>query len=79
MFPEKLNVAVIGPAGMTGSYAVVELLKRGHNVTGISRHPAAVGTHERYTIRPLNFDEASISEIAEAFTGFDCIVKLPSH
>jgi putative NADH-flavin reductase len=72
---KSLNVAVIGPAGMTGSYTVVELLNRGHTVTGISRNPAAIGKHEGYTALPLDFDSSSISQIAQAFTGFDVLVK----
>jgi putative NADH-flavin reductase len=60
---------------MTGSYIVVEFLNRGHSVVGISRHPAAVGSHPRYTSVPVDFDKASISEIAKAFEGLDVIVK----
>jgi putative NADH-flavin reductase len=76
MTPKKaLNAAVIGPAGMTGSYVVVELLNRGHTVSGISRNPAAIGKHERYTPIPLDFDNSNISDIAKAFAGFDVIFK----
>jgi putative NADH-flavin reductase len=76
MAPKKsLNVAVIGAAGMTGSYTVVELLNRGHTVAGISRNPGAIGKDERYTPIPLDFDNSSISDIAKAFSGFDVIVK----
>jgi putative NADH-flavin reductase len=73
----SLKVAVIGPAGMTGSYTVVELLNRGHSVVGISRNPTAIGQHERYTPIPLDFDNSSISEIAKTFEGVDVIVKYP--
>jgi putative NADH-flavin reductase len=76
MAPKKaLNAAVIGPAGMTGSYTVVELLNRGHSVTGISRNPAGIGKHDRYKAVPLDFDTSSITEIAKAFEGFDVIIK----
>ena len=71
----SLNVAVIGPAGMTGSYTVVELLNRGHTVIGVSRNPAAIGNHERYTPIPVDFDKSSISEIAKAFAGVNVVVK----
>jgi len=78
MAPKKnLKIGVIGPAGMTGSYAVVEFLNRGHSVVGISRNPGAVGTHPRYAPVPLDFDESSVSEIAKAFEGLDVIVKYP--
>ena len=72
---KSLTVAVIGPAGMTGSYTVVELLNRGHSVVGISRNPSAIGQHERYKAVPIDFDNSSISEIAKAFEGVDVIVK----
>jgi putative NADH-flavin reductase len=72
---KNLHVGVIGPAGMTGSYTVVELLNRGHSVTGISRKPTEIGTHERYTPIPLDFDTSSISQIAQAFSGLDVVVK----
>jgi len=76
MAPKKnLKVGIIGPAGMTGSYAAVEFLNRGHSVLGISRNPKAVGTHERYTAIPLDFDKSSISQIAKAFEGLDVLVK----
>jgi len=72
---KNLKVGIIGPAGMTGSYTAVEFLNRGHSVVGISRNPAAVGTHPRYTPIPLDFDKSSISEIAKAFEGLDVLVK----
>ena len=72
---KNLTVAVIGPAGMTGSYTVVELLNRGHSVVGISRNPAAIGKNDRYKPVSIDFDNASISEIAKAFEGVDAVVK----
>src|ERR1700730_3074977 len=72
---KSLNVAVIGPAGMTGSYTIVELLNRGHSVVGISRNPTAIGQHERYKPVSIDFDNSSISKIASAFEGVDVIVK----
>lgn len=75
---KNLTVAVIGPAGMTGSYTVVELLNRGHSVVGISRNPAAIGKNDRYKAIPVDFDNSTISEIAKAFEGVDAIVKYTS-
>jgi hypothetical protein len=74
-FKKNLTVAVIGPAGMTGSYTVVELLNRGHSVVGISRNPSAIGKHDRYKAIPVDFDNSSISEIAKSFEGVDAVVK----
>lgn len=36
------NVAVIGASGKIGSKIVAELLSRGHQVTGIARHPEKI-------------------------------------
>lgn len=72
---KKLTVGVIGPAGMTGSYTVVELLNRGHSVVGISRNPFAIGKDDRYKGISIDFDKASISEIANTFEGLDALVK----
>jgi putative NADH-flavin reductase len=72
---KNLTVGVIGPAGMTGSYTVVELLNRGHSVVGISRNPFAIGKHDRYKGISIDFDKASISEIAKTFEGLDALVK----
>src|SRR5271170_413797 len=72
---KNLTVAVIGPAGMTGSYTVVELLNRGHSVIGISRNPSAIGKHDRYKGISIDFDKASISEIAKTFEGLYALVK----
>jgi putative NADH-flavin reductase len=38
-----LNVAVIGASGKIGSKIAAELVKRGHAVTGIARHPEKIG------------------------------------
>jgi putative NADH-flavin reductase len=70
-----LRVGVIGPAGFGGSYLCVELLNRGHFVTGISRNPEKLGRHERYTTRSVNFDTISISDLVKTFEGVDVLVS----
>ncbi|OAL44020.1 hypothetical protein IQ07DRAFT_550997 [Pyrenochaeta sp. DS3sAY3a] len=72
---KPLRVAVIGPAGFGGSYLCVELLNRGHTVIGLSRHPEKLGKHERYIPRPVDIDESSIEQLAEAFSGVDVLVS----
>jgi putative NADH-flavin reductase len=72
---KNLTVAVVGPAGMTGSYTVVELLNRGHSVIGISRTPTAIGKHDRYKPVSIDFDNSSISQIANSLEGADVVVK----
>ena len=71
---KKLNVAVIGPGGLGGSYCCVELLNRGHKVTGLSRNPETVGKHANYTPVKLDINQSSLSDIAKAFDGHDVII-----
>jgi putative NADH-flavin reductase len=72
---KSLTVGVIGPAGFGGSYLCLELIKRGHHVIGISRHPETLGTHPLYTPRPGNVAELSIEGLAETFRGVDVLVN----
>ncbi|KAK3711895.1 hypothetical protein LTR37_009413 [Vermiconidia calcicola] len=70
-----MRVAVIGPAGFSGSPVCLELLNRGHDVVGISRNPGRLGKHERYTPLTLDIGLATIHEIADAFNGIDVLVN----
>jgi uncharacterized protein YbjT (DUF2867 family) len=70
-----MKVAVVGATGYGGSHVCLELLNRGHEVIGISRNPATIGTHERYKPYPLDVSAASIEEIVEAFKGVDVVVN----
>jgi uncharacterized protein YbjT (DUF2867 family) len=70
-----MKVAVVGATGYGGSHVCLELLNRGHNVIGISRNPAKIGTHESYEPYPLDVGAASIEEIVEAFKGVDVVVN----
>lgn len=38
-FGKELSVTVIGSTGYAGSHTCIELLARGHHVTGVSRNP----------------------------------------
>src|SRR5579859_6965897 len=66
---KPLKIAVLGPAGFGGSYLCLELVKRGHNVTGISRSPEKLGKHELYSTVSIDLDKATIDELADAFKG----------
>lgn len=70
-----LKVGVIGPAGFGGSYLCVELLNRGHTVIGLSRNPKKLGSHERYSPRPVDIDTVSIPELAKSFAGIDVLIS----
>lgn len=70
-----MRVAVIGATGYGGSYICVELLNRGYDVLGVSRHPEKLGKHEKYSLRPMDVAAASIEEIVEVFKGVHAVVN----
>jgi uncharacterized protein YbjT (DUF2867 family) len=72
---KQLNVGVIGSTGYAGSHTCIELLSRGHLVTGISRNPDKLGSHPHYSGKSVDFEKASISELIEVFSGHDVLVK----
>ncbi|KAJ3540326.1 hypothetical protein NM208_g5113 [Fusarium decemcellulare] len=70
-----LRIGVIGPAGFGGSYLCVELINRGHHVVGLSRSPEKLGSHARYEPRPVDIDNSSEAELAEAMLDVDVVVS----
>ncbi|HBL66747.1 MAG TPA: 3-beta hydroxysteroid dehydrogenase, partial [Achromobacter sp.] len=46
-----MKIALIGITGRVGSRVADELLKRGHQVTGIARNPADVNAQPGLTIQ----------------------------
>jgi putative NADH-flavin reductase len=74
---KPLNILVIGPTGHGGSYLVIELCERGHNVTGLSRKPETIGTHPKYTPKPFDVVNCSFTELHQALSGYDVVIKYP--
>jgi hypothetical protein len=74
---KPLDIAVLGPAGFGGSYLCVELINRGHHVTGFSRSPEKLGSHKLYTPISLDLEKGTIDELAEAFKGHDVVIEYP--
>lgn len=72
---KQLKVAVIGSTGYAGSHTCIELLGRGHHVTGVSRNPEKIGKHANYKGKSVDLEKASIEELVEAFSGQDVVVK----
>jgi uncharacterized protein len=68
-----MKVALIGPGGNVGSRLLSELLRRGHEVTGVSRHPESVAPRARLTMR--TGDAADESSLAEAIRGNDALIS----
>lgn len=72
----SLSVLVVGATGHGGSYLCLELINRGHFVTGMARRPEKLGAHPLY--RPKAFDvvNSPFLELIEEFNrGYDVIVK----
>jgi len=74
---KQLNIAVIGSTGYAGSHTCIELISRGHHVTGITRSPEKLGSHPLYSGRSIDLEKASIEEIIDALSGHDVVVKYP--
>ena len=68
-----LKTLVIGPTGHGGSYLVVELVSRGHHVTGLARHPQTIGSHPLYTPKVLDVANCSFTELHETMAGYDVV------
>jgi uncharacterized protein YbjT (DUF2867 family) len=71
----SLNACVIGATGYAGSHVCIELLARGHSVTGLTRNPAKLGSHPRYTPKSIDLEKTSVEDLIDAFKGHDVIIK----
>lgn len=72
---DLLKVVVIGSTGYAGSHVCIELLARGHTVTGVTRSPDKIGRHPRYIPHPLDLEKAAVEDLIEAFTGHEVVIK----
>ncbi|WP_259659394.1 NAD(P)-dependent oxidoreductase, partial [Burkholderia pseudomallei] len=66
-----LKIALFGATGMIGSRIAAEAARRGHQVTALSRNPAASGANVQAKAADL-FDPASI---AAALAGQDVVAS----
>lgn len=67
-----MKIALIGATGFVGSFILKEALNRGHQVTGISRHPEKLPEHKN-----LNREKADVmneSTTIELLKGHDVVV-----
>jgi putative NADH-flavin reductase len=59
-----MKVAQIGASGNVGSRILTELLNRGHEVTGIVRHPEKLQRHDRVVVKRGDInDEAGLATL----------------
>jgi hypothetical protein len=68
-----MKIAHIGSSGKVGSKIREELLRRGHSVTAISRHPEATPPHDRVTT--ARGDITSPEALAPLLRGHDAIIS----
>jgi hypothetical protein len=68
-----MKVAVIGATGNIGSKIVIELLTRGHDVSGITRHPEQLQPNVKFAAR--RGDVNNEAELAELLAGHDAVIS----
>lgn len=68
-----MKIALIGITGRAGSRIADELLRRGHQVTGIARHPAEVVT--RPGLAAAQGDATDPQALAPLLAGHDAVIS----
>ena len=68
-----MKVALIGITGRVGSRVADELLKRGHQVTGIARNPADVNPQPGLTVK--QGDATDPQALTPLLTGHDAVIS----
>ena len=68
-----MKIALIGATGFIGSAVLQEALDRGHQVTGIQRHPEKLPQHPNLVARKGDVrDETETTELVE---GYDAVIS----
>src|ERR1043165_9159182 len=74
-----MKVALIGATGNVGSRILTELLSRGHEVTGIVRHPEKLQPHDRLVAQRGDInDEAGLAQLLARHDAVISSVKFQS-
>jgi putative NADH-flavin reductase len=68
-----MNIALIGVTGRVGSRLMAELLRRGHQVTGIARDTGKVPSQPRLTLK--NADAGQPAQLAPWLAGHDAVLS----
>jgi putative NADH-flavin reductase len=68
-----MKIALIGATGNVGTRVAAEALPRGHQVTGISRHPEKLASKPGLTA--ARGDAAAPEELAKVLAGHDVVVS----
>jgi uncharacterized protein len=68
-----MKIALIGSTGFVGSAVLEELLRRGHQVTALARHPDKVAARAGLTVATA--DALDSAQVAHAVEGHDAVVS----
>jgi uncharacterized protein len=68
-----MKIAVVGATGKAGSRIAHEALGRGHEVTGISRHPENLAPHPKLTAKKCDADDPAA--LAAVLRGHDVVIS----
>ncbi|MDW2981305.1 NAD(P)-dependent oxidoreductase [Rhodanobacter sp. KK11] len=68
-----MKVALIGISGQVGSRLLAELLRRGHEVTGIARNTGGVAARPRLLLK--NADATRPAQLAPLLAGHDAVIS----
>ncbi len=68
-----MKVALIGASGRVGSRLATELLRRGHQVTGIVRKPGQLAARPGMTVK--HADATNASALAAVVAGHDAVIS----
>jgi uncharacterized protein len=68
-----MMIALIGATGNVGSRLLAELLRRGHDVTGIARHPERLQSQPHVTVR--RGDANDEQGLAKLLIGHDAVIS----
>jgi len=68
-----MKIAIVGATGSVGSRLVTEALNRGHEVTGISRHPEKLPSNPK--LHGKAGDVAKPDELAALLKGHDVVIS----
>jgi putative NADH-flavin reductase len=68
-----MKVALIGASGNAGSRILSELLSRGHEVTGIVRHPEKLPVREKLTAKQCDINDQD--GLAQLLVGHEAVIS----